>query len=155
MGYWLSRGSFPSFQPSFFSKTGCFPWGSVGFWKKFPGKNGEVSPRSLRTSFGCSQRKIPPIFFQEVPRKVLEEMNLPEGTKQVKLSRPFSFLLRVFGDRSTRENVGTRRKSAQKRGARLAGAIGKEGNGFTQAVLYGLGNVQVHSLLPYLWQKEN
>ena len=37
-----------SFQPSFFSKIGCFPWGSAGFLeRRIPGKNGEVSPRRM------------------------------------------------------------------------------------------------------------
>ena len=35
-----------SLQPSFFSKTSCFPWGSDGFLeRRIPGKKGEVSPR--------------------------------------------------------------------------------------------------------------
>ena len=44
-----SKGLIPHyFQPSFFSKTSCFPWGSDGFLeRRIPGKNGEVSPRSL------------------------------------------------------------------------------------------------------------
>ena len=38
----------PYFQPSFFSKTSCFSWGSDGILeRRIPGKNGEAPPRFL------------------------------------------------------------------------------------------------------------
>ena len=45
-------------QPSSFSKTSCFPWGSDGFPERIPGQNGEVSPRAGSSYSGWLRNPI-------------------------------------------------------------------------------------------------